>query len=92
MDQPKFKIGDTVRIKDLPESELYKQSHGWNKDMNNYIGKTLTISNLKHRSNTKPELNGRGEYVWVYSVRENNWIYEEYVLSPHINNDQLVWI
>jgi hypothetical protein len=94
MDKPqaKFKPGDTVRIKDLPESELRKQSHGWNEDMNNYIGKNLTIATAHYAINTKPEDNGRDEYVWIYTIRENNWTYEEYVFTPHINNNQLIWI
>lgn len=92
--QAKFKIGDTVRIKNLPYSELCKQSHGWNVEMNNYIRKPLTITNPEYRRNTNSNVNGRDKYVWLYTVRENSWVYEEYVLtsSSSIENNQLVWI
>ena len=97
MDKPqaKFKIGDTVRIKNLPYSELYKQSHGWNSNMNDYIGKTLTIASAKYNRNTNQNINDRDKYVWLYTLRENSWVYEEYVLtssSSGIENNQLVWI
>ena len=90
MDKPqaKFKIGDTVRIKDLP------QSHGWNSNMSDYIGKPLTIANAEYRRNTNQNVNGRDKYVWLYLVRENSWVFEEYILtsSSYIENNQLVWI
>lgn len=95
MDKPqqKFKIGDTVRIKNLPYSELCKQSHGWNLNMSDYIGKTLTIASAEYRRNTNQNINGRNKYVWLYTLRENSWVYEEYVLtSSGIENNQLVWI
>lgn len=96
MDKPqaKFKIGETVRIKDLPHSELFKQSHGWNSNMSDYIGKPLTIANAKYRRNTNQNVNGRDKYVWLYLVRENSWVFEEYVLtsSSSIENNQLIWI
>ena len=97
MDKPqqKFKIGDTVHIKDLPYYELCQQSHSWNPDMSNYIGKPLTITSAEYLRNTKQNINGRDEYVWLYTVRGNCWIFEEYVLtssSSGIENDQLVWI
>lgn len=96
MDKPqaKFKIGDTVRIKNLPYSELYKQSHGWNSNMNDYIGKTLTIASAKYNRNTNQNINDRDKYVWLYTLRENSWVYEEYVLtsSSSIENNQLNWI
>lgn len=96
MDKPqaKFKIGDTVRIKDLPYSELCKQSHSWNPDMNDYIGKTLTIASAEYARNTNQNINDRDKYVWLYTLRENSWVYEEYVLtsSSSIENNQLIWI
>ena len=96
MDKPqaKFKIGDTVRIKDLPYSELFKQSHGWNSNMSDYIGETLTITSTEYRRNTNQNINGRDKYVWLYLVRENSWVFEEYILtsSSSIENNQLVWI
>ena len=93
--QPKFKPGDTVRIKDLPDFELRAQSHGWLTEMDQYIGQTLTIKDLSYRCNTNIEQNGRNEQVWIYFVRETGWSFEEHVLEPHIdkiNNHQLVWI
>lgn len=92
--QAKFKIGDTVRIKNLPYSELCKQSHGWNSNMSDYIGKTLTIASAKYNRNTNQNINDRDKYVWLYTLRENSWVYEEYVLtsSSSIENNQLIWI
>ena len=92
--QPKFKIGDTVRIKDLPYSELCKQSHGWNSKMSTYIGKPLTINNSEYRRNTNQSHNGRDRYVWLYTMHESPWVFEEYVLTSNsiIENNQLVWI
>nr|DAV82089.1 MAG TPA: Mind bomb SH3 repeat domain [Caudoviricetes sp.] len=90
--QPKFKPGDTVRIKDLPDFELRAQSHGWLTEMDQYIGQTLTINRAIYRQNTNATINHRDEYVWVYIVHENNWTFEEYVLEPYTDNCQLVWI
>lgn len=92
--QPKFKIGDSVRIKDLPYSELCKQSHGWNSKMNNYIRKPLTIASANYSRNTNQNHNGRDRYVWLYTMRENSWVFEEYVLtsSSIIENNQFIWI
>lgn len=90
--QPKFKRGDTVRVKELPHSELNIQSHDWNPLMDSCIGKTLTIDNVTYGNNTNARHNGRERTVWLYKVRENSWTFEEYVLEPYTDNYQLVWI
>ena len=92
MDQPKFKIGDTVQLRNLPYSEFKTQNYGWNPGMDKYIGKTLTIIDIQQRTNTRQARNGRAGNVWMYWVKENTLAYEEYVLEPHISNKQLIWI
>lgn len=96
MDQPKFKVGDTVQLRNLPHSEFRIQNFGWNPSMNNYIGKTLTIVDVQKRHNNRRDRNGRAENVWMYWVSENSWAYEEYVLELYISdkfsNEQLIWI
>ena len=50
MNQPKFKVGDTVRLRNLPHSEFRIQNFGWNPTMNDYIGKTLTIVDVQKKT------------------------------------------
>lgn len=95
MNQPKFKVGDKVQLRNLPHSQFETQNFGWNPSMNKYIGKKLTIVDIQQRTNERRHLNNRAENVWMYWVKENTWAYEEYVLtssSSGIENDQLVWI
>ena len=92
MDQPKFKVGDTVRLRNLPHSEFENQNYGWNPSMDHYIRKTLTIVDVQRRTNGRRHSNGRAENVWMYWVNENSWAYEEYVLELYISNKQLIWI
>lgn len=92
MNQPKFKVGDTVRLRNLPHSEFKTQNYGWNPKMDKYIGKTLTIVDIQQRTNTRQTRNGRAGNVWMYWVKENTWAYEEYVLEQYISNKQLIWI
>lgn len=67
--QPKYKVGDKVRICEPTEHEKRYYLPGWMCAMHNYIGDVVTIESCKGRPN-------------CYRVKENLWVWEDVNLKP----------
>lgn len=74
-DSPKFEVGDSVTILDIPNSERMHYGPGWRREMTHMIGSTQIVTEI------------RDDKYLGQRVRLDGWWFYTYHLEPENNYD-----
>lgn len=67
--EPKYRVGDMVRICDMSEEDKRNYPPGWRDDMGEYIGQTARVKSHVNRDN-------------FYKLEGNDWVWYTSNLKP----------